>query len=37
MKMKKKPISKQAGKYKYNKIKYADSVRKCDEERIQQM
>lgn len=35
--MKKKPISKQAGKYKHNKTKSADSIRKCDEEEIQQI
>lgn len=35
--MKKKAISKQAGKYKVNKIKSADSVRKCDEEKIQKI
>lgn len=31
MKMKEKPISKQARKYKDNKIKFADSVRKYEE------
>lgn len=35
--MKKKPISKQAGRYKRNKIKFAGSVRKCGEEKIQQI
>ena len=37
MKMKTKQISKQAGKYKDNKIKSADSVRKCDEETIEEI
>lgn len=37
MKKKEKPISKQASKYIDNKIKSADSVRKCDEENFEQI